>query len=301
MRSVERPPLSVVISNTQPWPEVRPCLDSLHSQAQTIGAEIILADSSGQGLPDVPDSSYPEVTWLKAPGASVFQLRALAIAHARGEIIAVTEDHCVPQPGWCEQILKAHKDYPEAAAIGGAVENGATASLVDWAGFFINNARFMLPIQCGECEHISLQANISYKRRALPDRFPDYGIVEHLFNRALREKGEKLVADDQIVVKHVQSLGLLDSCTINFHSGRSVTGFRLRHMHSGERLLQLPRCFIVPLVRLWVTLRLVLRKRRFVGQLLASIPIMACILSFVAAGEFVGFIAGPGNSPQRLQ
>lgn len=301
MQSVERLPLSVVIASTQPWPEVRPCLDSLHSQAQTVGAEIILADGSGQALPDTPAPLYPGVIRLKAPGASVFQLRALAMAQARGEIIAVTEDHSVVRPGWCERILKAHKDHPAAAAIGGAVENGATASLVDWAGFFINNGRFMLPIRCGESEHISLQANISYKRRALPDSFPEYGMVEYLHNRTLRDQGEKLVADDQIVVEHVQSLSFLGTCTINFHNGRSVAGFQLQRMQPHERLLQLFRCFMVPAIRFGKTLEVVLEKHRRTGRLLASLPIIACILCCAAAGEFTGFLLGPGRSPCRLQ
>ena len=54
-------PLSVVIATAQPWPEVRACLDSLHAQAQEIGAEIIVADGCGRGLTDDAAAAYPEV------------------------------------------------------------------------------------------------------------------------------------------------------------------------------------------------------------------------------------------------
>lgn len=90
--------LSVIIATSQPWPELRMCLDSLHNQAVQAGAEVIVADGTGRGLPDDVTGRYPEVTWLKAPGCSVPQLRALAMSQACGEVVAVTEDHCRVAP-----------------------------------------------------------------------------------------------------------------------------------------------------------------------------------------------------------
>ncbi len=132
-------PLSVIVATSQPWPELRMCLDSLHVQAVRAGAEVVVGDGTGQGLPEDVARRYPEVTWLKVQGASVLQLRALAMSHTSGEVVAVTEDHCRVAPDWCERILEAHKRYPEAAAIGGAVENGARRKIIDWASFFIVN------------------------------------------------------------------------------------------------------------------------------------------------------------------
>jgi hypothetical protein len=50
--SIKRPPLSIVVATTKPWPEVRACLDSLMDQATTVSAEILVADGDGRGLPD---------------------------------------------------------------------------------------------------------------------------------------------------------------------------------------------------------------------------------------------------------
>jgi len=52
--SARRPPLSVVIATTKPWPEMRATLDSLLPQARDLGAEVIVADGDGRGLPDPP-------------------------------------------------------------------------------------------------------------------------------------------------------------------------------------------------------------------------------------------------------
>src|SRR5262245_57057751 len=88
------PSLSIVIATTQAWPEMSGILESLYDQAQSIGAEIVVADGHGQGWPTTSPSPFPAVQWITMPGASVYQLRAAAIKQTGGNIIAVTEDHC---------------------------------------------------------------------------------------------------------------------------------------------------------------------------------------------------------------
>jgi hypothetical protein len=292
-------PLSVVVATNSPWPHARMCLDALTGQARAVGAEIILADGCGRALPEGGDGAYPELTWLKAPGESAFRLRWLGMARARGEIVAVTEDHCRVRPGWCERIVEAHRDDPSAAAIGGAVENGTAQHLVDWASFFIANGPFMGPIENGEAERISLQANSSYKRRALPREEPaNLGVMEMLHNQALRKQGAKLVADDRIVVDHLQCLDLRTFCALHFHNGRSIAGFRLQRMGRAERVLRLGSCLLLPPVMLWRTLTSVLPKRRFRDRVLLGLPAIAWLLCCHAAGELAGYLAGSGNSPR---
>jgi hypothetical protein len=296
----KRPPLSIVVATTKPWPEIRACLDSLMDQATKVGAEILVADGHGRGLPDEGRESYQGVIWLKELGASVFGLRKLGMRQARGEIIAITEDHCRVTSDWCEQIILAHKDYPDAAAIGGAVDNGATTSLIDWANFFLVFAPFVSPIRNGPSERICLQANISYKRRVVDRIASQLGVMEMLFIRQLRNEGEVLIADDRLLVSHVQSHGFWGTFAAHFHNGRSIAGFRLEHLGSMERMLRLGSTAILPPYLLWSTLRALVSKRQFLGQVFASLPLLALLVWCHAAGEFVGYIAGPGRSPQRL-
>lgn len=292
--------LSIVIATTKPWPEIRRCLDSLHRQAQSVGAEVLVADGHGGGLPDDVGDRYPEVIWIKHPGESVFALRGIATAQARGAIVAVTEDHCEVTPHWCERLIKVHQEHPEAAAIGGAVENGATERLIDWANFFVVFGPFTAPIENGEQEDVSLQANISYKRRILPRVAPRSGMMEMLFNKQLRQQGEKLLADDRLVVYHIQSWGFLGTFAAHFHNGRSIAGFRLQRMARGERILRLAGCFILPPVLLWRTVGPVIRRGRLRRQALISLHLIVLVVICHAVGEFVGYLAGPGESPTRL-
>jgi Glycosyl transferase family 2 len=293
-------PLSVVIATTKAWPEIQPCLESLHKQAQSVGAEILVGDGHGEGLPPDVAKRYPIVKWIKSPGGSVFFLRGLAMTQAVGAVVAVTEDHCTVASDWCRQILRAHRDHPEAAAIGGVVMNGATTKLIDWSNFLVVFGPFTSPVETGTQPAISLQANISYKRRVIPHQMSQLGMMEFLFNRRLREQGEILFADDRLLVSHNQTWGFWGTFAAHFHNGRSIAGFRLRQISWSERLVRLGGCVILPAYLLWTTVGPVIRKGRLLKPALASLPLTVLVVICHAAGEFVGYILGPGNSPQQL-
>jgi hypothetical protein len=51
---------------------------------------------------------------------------------------------------------------------------------------------------------------------------------------------------------------------------------------------------------LGITVGPVMSKWRLLRPALASLPLTALVMTCHAAGEFVGYIFGPGNSPQQL-
>lgn len=292
--------LSVVIATGKPWPEVRSCLDSLRDQARALDVEILLVDGDGEALPEAAVRTYPNVRRLRQPGASVFALRAWGLSEAAGDIIAVTEDHCRVPPDWCQEILRAHGEHPDAAAIGGAVENAATDRLMDRANFALVFSPFLPPIRDGESEEIALQANISYKRRVIPADMGRLGMMEFLFNRQLRERGEVLVADGRIVVHHDQSHGFLGTLAMHFHNGRSIAGFRLPDLSGPGRVARVLSTALLPPFLFYRTLGNLARKRRLTGGVLASVPLLAALVVCHAAGELVGYLTGPGGSPRHI-
>ena len=294
-----RPPLSIIVATTQPWPELQGCLSSLYLQAQAAGAEVIVVDGHGHGLPD-ESTSFPGVIRLTSPGSSIYQLRALAMAQARGEIVALTEDHCRVSPEWCARILQAHNKYPEVAVIGGAVENGATNAWIDWASFFYGNSSAMSPLGTRPARQI-LQLNLSYKQRVVPKTVPELGRMEFMLNETLREQGERLLIDDRIAVSHVQSLGFLGTCAIHYHGSRSVSGFRLEHIGPVERGVRLAACFVMPPILFVRALLPLLAKRRLGGPIVKSLAPLALLVFIRAAGAFAGLAAGPGNSPRHIR
>jgi hypothetical protein len=278
-------------------------LDSLYDQATAIGAEVIVADGSGRGAP--PSQQYPAVRWITTPGASVFELRARALAASRGEIVAITEDHCRAAPDWCQRILAAHREYPQADMIGGAVENGADRLGVDWANFLIANDKFLPPLPNGEQSFIAGQANVTYKRRALPSPYPLEGMDEGSFRQALRACGGKLYNDDRIRIQHVQSLGVWGSCMIHFHDGRTLAGSKRDRLSAWRWGIGLVKTSLLPVRVLVNTPRIALRtvwnKSAHRQPALYSLPWLALVLCFHYTGELVGHLRGPGDSPKRLR
>jgi hypothetical protein len=294
-------PLTVVIATTQPWPELKMCLDSLHDQAAAAGAELLVVDGHGRGLPDGVLDRYPRVTRIERSGASVLQMRAFAMAQASGEVVAVTEDHCRVAPDWCRRIIEAHHKFPDAAVVGGVVENGASQRIVDWASFFIVNGASMPPVRNGAHRKVALQASVSYKRRAVPREVPRLGRMEWMLNRELRRRGETLVSDDRIVVDHIQSLTFGQTCAIHYHDSRCIAAFRLEHIGLPERLVRLGACFAMPPLLFWRTVLPILAKRRHLRWLLLSLPMLGILVHCRAAGALVGFLAGAGRSPLHIR
>lgn len=294
-------PLSAVAATTQPWPEVQPLLESLREQIAAVGGEIVLGDGSADGLPDAAHARYPRLRVLHQPGASVFQLRAACVAASAGAVVAITEDHCVAAPDWCERILAAHRDHPEAAAIGGAVENGATATTIDWASFFLVNGASMPPVRDGVRRAIALQANCSYKRAALSPDAAELGMMEWLLNADLHARGAVLRTDGRILVQHVQSLGVAATCRIHYDDGRTIAAFRLARIGRAERAVRLAACLAMPPLLTARATFYVLTKRRRMGLLLASLPWMLVLTSCKAWGNLLGFLFGAGSSPARIR
>lgn len=297
-----RPPLSIVVGTRQGWAFVRPTLEAIRADAEAAGAEIVVADGSGTTAPDSAEAG-PSVRWLRFDEPSVFKLFAEGMRVARGEIIATTEDHAIPRPGWVGAILRAHAEHPEAAAIGGPIENGSAGSLLDWASYFSTQGPHMAPLGDREVPVTSNEANISYKRRVL-DGFDDnegLGFMAILNNRRLSKRGAILRVDDRIVVDHFQEVGFGPTTAIHFHNGRAISGFRRRNGMRPEEWLRVATSMLLPAWRTMRIMRETWAKGRMRRRLIASAPMCLWLEYSQGVGNLVGYMTGPGDSPDHLR
>jgi hypothetical protein len=292
--------ITVTAATVQGWPDIEPNVRSFEAAAAAVGGDVIVTDGSGLPAPP-PGTLGPRTTWISEPGKSVFQLRVSAYRVATAPIIGVTEDHCFLPTDWAGRNLEAHGAHPEAAAIGGSVVNGATDSAMDWASFLIVQSGVAAPIASGPTERIAGAVSVSYKRAALADldEHAGMGTMDALHQRALAASGAALIADDRIRVVHDQSLGFGGTVAIHFHAGRTFAGFRRQKRDAGQalRILATP---IVPVARFVRTARLAGAKG-YGRELLRATPAIWFLLVVQTAGQIVGFAAGPGDSPKRVQ
>ncbi len=298
----EAPPVSVIVGTGEGWPYVRELVNALRAEAESSGAEVVIADGSDNPAPTAAELG-PNVRWLSSPGDSVFVLYALAMRAARGEVLALTEDHAMPRVGWISAVQRAHDEHPDAAAIGGAIENGTTDGLMEWASYFTTQGPHMSPLGNRVVPATTNEANVSYKRKVVEDVDPDEGtgFMAILYNRRLADSGYVLRVDDRIVVDHFETTGLGPTTAIHFHNGRSVGGFRRERGMSNEDWVRMLVSLTLPAWRTVRVLRVGWAKGRLRRQLVASAPFALWLEYVQGIGHLTGYVAGPGDSPQYMR
>ena len=294
------PPLSVVLSTTQKWPELEPLLESVVPQAREIGAEVIVVDNNGAGLPEQLASQTPEIVWITDPGASIFRMRSVGMSVARGGVVALTEDHCLPSPGWCKAHVDGHAKHPEVPVVGGPVANGATGDLSAWGSFLINHSDWMPPTESRMCRTVD-RANISYKRSVVPRTPTPPDVAEPLIDDDLLRANAKFFLNADALVTHDQSFGLLGTLSIHFHSGRSLAGSRVRRgLRLGARFTRATASALLGPAMFVQTVRRTARRPKS-ARIIASMPMAFSVASAISAGLVIGYLTGPGDSARHIR
>lgn len=296
---MERPPLSVILATTEPWPELCACIAALGPQLDALGGELVVADGHGAGLPAGELASPARLRRVARTGASVFELRALAVGQARGEVVAVTEDHCVPGPDWARLVLAAHAANPDADMVAGAVTNGSPRTLMEWANFLSVFAEFLPPVTERPGFRVPPGSNVSYKRRVLPEGAPATGFLELELVHRLFHAG-RIAYDDGPRVAHVQSHGWLGTPASHFHNGRSTVGLRGARPRGRALAHELAQRRKLPAVLVQQTRLALARKSDVPRRARASLPFVALLACCHTAGECAALVSGPGRSPARL-
>ena len=181
-------------------------LDALRAQEGAPAYEAIIADRRRDSVSERIRSEYPEARLLScAAGTSLPEMRTLALDQARGDIVVVTEDHCVPPKSWLAAMVQAFQEAPAGTvAVGGAVENGVCDTALDWATFLCEYSAFVGPIRSGPASSLP-GMNVAYRRSAIAglDRAVLLsGFWETTVHPVLSKKGFILYLSDRIVILH---------------------------------------------------------------------------------------------------
>ena len=295
-----QPRISVVIASVSGPSYLGSCLQSLEGQTIRAQVEVIVADRCGRTVREFVRCHYPRVKLLSCDEwGSIPELRAMAMKSARGEIIAITEDHCIAAPHWCERILVAHQIH--YGAIGGVVENAHVDNVTDWAEFLCEYHAFTTPTLAGEVKDVPGN-NCSYRREFLvscSDLLEDC-LWEGFLHQRLVRNGVKLYCDPSIIVFHNMSFGIGKFLIQRYHYSRSYAAMRVRGASRLKRVAYAGFCPLLPVLVLGRIGTRVWRKRRLRWKLPQALPLLI-IFSFAWAwGEFCGYLLGGGDSLRRV-
>ena len=259
-------------------------------------AEIVVAECARDDTASQIHARWPDVRviHLNAP-QSIPRLRAAGIASATSPIVAMTTEGSAPGAGWYAALLRAHADRPDA--VGGAIENGSTGRLIDWAVFLCEYGRYMTPLPPEPRSDLPGQ-NVSYSRAALASigDLVERGTWEPLWHWRLAAGGARLVRDGSLVVILRKRFTFSGFVRERFDYGRSFAAQRTADAPAARRALFAAGCLVLPLVVLARMLRDLLPKRRHRSELLRSLPYLAIFACVWAAGEAVGYAAGAGHA-----
>lgn len=269
------------------------CLEALRPQVEGRNVEVFLVVDPGTDGTRV----HQQFPWVQLVECSerrpVQELWGLALPHARGRIIAITDACCVPESDWVERILAAHQS--EHLAIGGAIELPPDASTLDhavyMARFFVRDTPLALPFEPGPTTDVPCE-NGSYKREAL-ERYMESirrGFYEIVVNADLMAEGVTLRCDPNLVVHYRNRFSALGFVRHRFTHGIHFGRLRRAESSPPKRAAYVATAGAIPSVFLLRVLRNVARKPRFLRPAVKAMPLVCVFVTAWAAGEFVGLI-----------
>jgi hypothetical protein len=208
-------------------------------------------------------------------------------------LIALTEDDCVVEAGWSSE---AKADIGPAAAVGGAVEPGPYRRALDWAVYFCEYGRFMLPVPSALSGN-----NVVYSRQAIA-ALPEATRGEWhdaFVHAAWQRDSVPTRVNAAMVVRNVNSWSAGHVTSTPFHHGRAYAarrfGARSALARSGIALLTLG----LPALKIARIMSDTLSRRRLAGRLALALPWILVFVVSWSAGECAGCLWGPGSSPSR--
>jgi hypothetical protein len=311
----EAPAFSVVVASACGGEMLEECLSSLTGQCA--GGEIIAATNLCEVERERIGRLFPGVRLLwDGCSADVFRLRSLGIAAARGEWIALTEDHCTASPRWLASLREA---IAEKTLVAGPVLPGDCERWTD-RGLFLCEYASLLPPVCAERLSFVSGVNAAYPRPAL-DRCGDVwrdGFYENEVSDRLRSAGYEFRVAPGALVHSRLTMPLGRALAHFYEGGRRYGGYRAARSTAVVRAIRLLATPAVPLVLLGRILRNVLGRWRIQNcgeadvlpsedpaaailnsphpnpaRLLPVAPVMIALLAAWALGEAAGLLRGP--------
>ncbi len=302
-------PLSVVIAPVSRGEFLATALEAMAAQEGAPPFEVVVPiDDSVAGV-DALRAAHPDVHFVPVEGTAelgqsddpgiahlaIDRRRAAALAAARGDIIALTDEWSRPAVDWCAEIVRAHRET-DAVVIGGAITCGRDRA-INWALFFMDAGRYQNPLPEGPA-HFVTDVNVSYKRRAL--EAVDVWREEYHETRlhdALRSRGERLWLTPRLVVAvDRRDLSLGDALRERFAWSRLYAGRRAQEVSPGQRGAFALGALLLPAVFLWRQFRVSWERGQHKTEFLRCLPVLVLMNLVWSVGETTGYVTARGTS-----
>jgi GT2 family glycosyltransferase len=292
-RRSDTPTITIVVASNRPRALLDSCLASLRPQCERVAAELIVARSGSVAELAELRASMPDVRFIAAPpSATIPQLRGLGMGESTGDIVAVTEDHCVADGTWVETLL-GHAHDP-ADVLGGGMGNAQRGRAVDWAAYFAEYGFFAetRAERPNDDRPLITGANVAYKRRVVDDvaSWAKKGEWENVAHNRLFARGSAMRFIRSAAVYQNKNYRFTEFCVDRYQHGRDFARKRLVEEPGSRRWLLLLASPMLPPLLVWRVARGAASERW--TTFLRALPVTFAFLTAWSVGEAVGYLRG---------
>ena len=285
---------------------LRGCLQGLREQSGAPALEIVVPHLPGVRCLDELAREFPEVRFLEIADLPPMppgpyrnhhdDLRSRGIRVTTGPLVALLEDHEVPDAHWAARLVAAHAGTSHAA-VGGAVENVINRPL-NRAVWLCDFARYLNPLPAGP-SLVASDVNVAYRRRALDDVSESWTrrFNERSVHEALIARGHTLALSPEVVVYQRRAgLRAADAVVERFAWGRSYAATRAAAWSRARCLMYGAGTAVLPVLLVARVVASVAARRRFTPAILAALPWTVALAVAWSLGECAGY-AMPDRLP----
>jgi len=232
---------SVVVPTYNNSATLKATIESLLAQQTGVSYEIIIVDNNSTDDTALLVGTYahrvkPEVRYLLERTQGSSAARNAGVAAARGEVVAFTDDDCVPRTDWLESLAAVYTTQSSAWSVGGRIVLDLPAECPPW--FRLTSPRydmnrFFAALDLGEglvrleYPQALWTANLSVRKWV----FSEIG----LFNTELGvTKSSRLAAEDLELCHRIQQSG-----GAIYYSGRATVRHRVHESRLTKRYFRL--------------------------------------------------------------
>lgn len=264
------------------------CLAALDAQVGGPAFErVVIADPELEGLADVAAAHAARYV-TNAGQRTPLELASRAIQEATGDLVILTEDHCIPAPDWVAAMRAAQ--HPGRAVVGGRVEVRAGVSAVDWAFYFVDFFRYAAPVEEGPSPTLTV-CNASYKRAELERIRDNWEVYFHetAVNDALRQRFGDLWLTPASSVSMHRHVTFREAVRERYAFGRLFGCTRLNFCGLGRRIYY---ALFAPALPLLLMGRMTRKgwSPRLRPDFLRAFPVL-CVLALAwSFGEWLGYV-----------
>ena len=300
MAAEQSPALSVILIGTDKYSLIRTAVRNLTRQEGVplelvIAAPRALAESiTAADLRDL--TSFARWQHVVIPeGLRFDDARAAAVRAATAAVIAFTEDHSFPEPGWASAIVGAFTDG--VSVVGPVVENGNPKTATSRANFLLEYGEWMPPGRVNGHSHLPGH-NSAYRRDvllALGRSLTTMIEAESVLHWQLGRDGHRLVQEPRAVTRHVNFSRARPSLALRYHLGRMFAARRASDWSLPKRLAYAAAFPLVAIVRVARVAQMG-HDARAVASIVSALPMVSLMVMVSSVGEAVGNIMRTGGS-----